>query len=221
MRTLLACLALIAPVANAAIVKYEYTGAQYDYYADASSDPMFQFNPWAGVAQDYMTGWFLLDTDLLPGGSNANVTVSHTIDQFAECDEPDECIPLIPDHYFSDGVYEQYPGVQFPSFEAVAMVFQFTTDANGDLAWWHILMSDDEVYDQWITSDGDRRYFPPCGNPFIVNNVCVKSSQAGTWVQTPVPEPGAFALMGAAMLLGIARFRRTRRTGLDSASQSR
>src|SRR5688500_3520366 len=193
MRSIAICLALlVASAANAALVKYEYTGAKYDYYADPATDPTVESNPYIGIEQDFMTGWFVLDTDLLPGGTHKNASVAHYIDyDYEGCDTyAGPCVRVIPDHYFFDGVFEQSPRAEYPSFRAPGKVFEFTTDANGDLTSWHIFMMDDEVYDQYITSDrGDTRYVPPCGDAVFANNVCVKSSKPGTWRQVPVPEP--------------------------------
>jgi hypothetical protein len=205
MRSIAICLALLtASVANAAIVKYEYTGAKYDYYADGSNDPLFEFNPYVGIEQDYMTGWFLLDTSLLPGGTNKNISVELTAYDFEECAYVGEiCPPVIPDHYFFDGLYEQSPRAEYPSFRAPGNLFTLETDAHGDLVSWAIYFMDDEVYDQWITSNGDRRYFPPCGDTFFVTNICVKNRQAGTWRQVPVPEPSALALLAIGLFAAL------------------
>jgi hypothetical protein len=199
MRLLALALVLVAPAADAALVKYEYTGAEYDFVADPS-DPSVGANPWVDRTQNFVSGSFLLDTDLIAGGdhSNGSFMISKENPECSfECD-----VPVI-DWQFFDGYYAESWATW-----SVSAVFWFNTDANGDLSWWHIVLLDD-FHELIVSSDGDTRHYPICGNFEPKESPCVSASQAGTWVQVPVPEPAAWGILVAG-LFAVFRLRRYR-----------
>jgi len=184
--TFIALLAAAAS-ANAAIVKYEYTGAEYDYVADPS-DPTVGENPWVDRTQNHMSGFFLLDTSLVPGGDHRNGTFELGADK--ECTE--DCGPLL-DYLFFDGLRTE----TLATWD-VSALFRFTTDGHGELTAWDIVLLQD-FEELWVTDRGDGRNFPACGNWEPTESACVMNREAGTWRQVPVPEPSALGLAIAAL----------------------
>jgi len=198
MRFIALCLVfLAAPAANAAIVKYEYTGAEYDYVADPT-DPSVGANPYLERTQNHISGFFLLDTDQLLGETNRNGSFAFNVER----DDCQNCAQL-PDWQFFDGLFHE----RFDAW-SVGANFEFTTDAAGDIATWSIFLYD-EYHDMWIADWGDERYHPSCGNWEPDFSTCVSSSKPGTWRQVPVPEPGALGMIAFGVLAAF-RLRRSR-----------
>jgi hypothetical protein len=205
MRTIAIVLALLAPAANAALVTYEYRGAEYNYIAteQPSEDDWYVFNnPWLNAEQNYVTGWITFD-DAFFGGSISNVAYEGDWDEPLECELDDSCDPT-PVHSWSffDGVTQN--GSPGTGYFFNGGIIQFSTDASGNLVSWFLdFYGDPEAI--IVSNHGDVRLEGQCTDDES-GYLCARSSRAGTW--TKVPEPGALALL-AIPLCGILLARRS------------
>lgn len=209
MRSLFMCAALLAaPAANAALVTYDYVGAEYDYYADGVGVEDFD-DRWLSASQNHVSGWITLDTDML-GGSINNVTYAGGYMDPVECgDDPETECPPTPLHSWSffDGV--TINGVPGENEFVLSSDIRFSTDGAGNIVSWDFFFDADPDALVLSSRRGDVRAEGACGG-MEIDIACARSSVAGTWTRrdaTPVPEPSAFALM-AAVLGGLAFIRR-------------
>jgi hypothetical protein len=183
---------LIAPAASSKIVTYEYVGAEYDYIVDPATDPTALSNPFLTAEQKRVTGQFRLNTDYLASKDHRNATIDFFIPLHIGC-ELEGCKPdLIPQWNFFDGVNDMS---RWTAAQGVQR-FKLTTDAQGDITSWSILLLE-EYEEFFITDRGDKRRLVQCGDWASSQNDCVRSSTAGNWKQ--VPEPGALGLIGAGL----------------------
>jgi len=207
----LGLICLSATAAQAALVTYEYRGADYDFIVDRDFDPTVTRNPWDDRTQDFISGYLTFDTDYLPGGSLSNASFSVSAPGFAAgCGIPGCSNTAIHDYEFFDGVFTH--GVVAGNHEFLAFQdFSFTTDAYGNIAEWNLDLLGDPSELVISSRRGDARLLSTCGDGEDRRDhyVCVRSSGIGSWRK--VDEPGTLGLaLGALVLVPLLWNRRRR-----------